>query len=68
MTTRLKGFTVTLEHDIREDDAEAIRQAILCVRSVVDVAPVQSNPDDYMNRQMVRHEMMGKLIAVVQGK
>ena len=32
MTTRLKGFTVALEQDIREDDAEAIKNAIESLR------------------------------------
>jgi hypothetical protein len=40
MTDRLKRFTVTLVTDIREDDAQRIRDAIEMVNGVLSVAPV----------------------------
>jgi hypothetical protein len=40
MTDRLKGITVTLVTDIREDDAQRIRDAIGMVNGVLSVAPV----------------------------
>ena len=37
MTDRIKGLTVTLDPDIREDDAQAIIDAIKMVKGVGDV-------------------------------
>lgn len=54
MTDRVKGFVVTLDEDMREDDAEQIRAALGMVRGVMDVSPVPVvGVDDYMNRTRV---------------
>jgi hypothetical protein len=66
MTDRLKGFVVTLTHDIREDDAEAIVNAIRMVRGVLDVQPVVSTYEDVMNRTMVRHELEAKILDAIR--
>lgn len=42
MTDRYAGFLVTLDHDTREDDAEAIMAAIRQLRGVLEVKPVVS--------------------------
>ena len=60
MTDRVKGFTVTLEKDIRIDDVEVIMQAIRMIRGIADVEPSISTSEDYMNRQMVKHELREK--------
>jgi 3',5'-cyclic AMP phosphodiesterase CpdA len=57
MTTRLKGVYVTFDREIREDDAEAVINAIRMVRGVADVAAIESNHDDYTARAQVRHEL-----------
>ena len=43
MTDRLAGILVTLEKDIREDDAEPVLDAIRQIRGVAAVDPVLSN-------------------------
>jgi hypothetical protein len=45
MTDRHAGYVVTLSEDVREDDAEAIINAIRMIRGVVDVAPVLGGVD-----------------------
>lgn len=40
MTDRHSGYVITLDHDIREDDAERIITALRQIRGVVDVRPV----------------------------
>ena len=62
MTDRVKGFTVTLVKDIRIDDVEVIMQAIRMIRGIADVEPSISNSEDYMNRQMVKHELREKFL------
>lgn len=65
MTTRLKGFLITLDEDIRDDDAEPIKQAIEMIRHVASCVPVPTNCDDYINRDMARTELEKKLFDVL---
>jgi uncharacterized protein (UPF0264 family) len=61
MTDRVKGFTVTLEHDIRIDDVEVIKQAIEMIRGVANVDCSISNIDDTINQARIKHELKQKL-------
>lgn len=44
MTDRYSGFAVVLERDIREDDAQAIIDAIKMIRGVAAVEPAIASP------------------------
>lgn len=68
MTTRVKGFVVTLAKDMREDDAEAIRLALGMVRGVASVGAAEASTDDAINRERVRSEMTAALFAVLERK
>jgi hypothetical protein len=68
MTTRLKGLTVAFAADIREDDAEAVIKAIRMIRGVLDVAPIEHTPNDWIERQRVRDELSTKLWDVLHPK
>jgi hypothetical protein len=65
MTDRVKGFTVTLENDIRIDDVEVIKQAIEMIRGVANVDCSISNTDDIINQQRVKTELRRKLWEVL---
>jgi len=66
MTDRLKGFVITLENDIRVDDAQAIIEAIKMVRGVLTVQPVTTNPiGDSMIESRVRADLGTKLFNVI---
>lgn len=67
MTDRVKGFVVTLENDLRDDDAEAVAEAIRMVRGVGAVSAHTVNVDDVMNRMRVRMELEEQLLAVLRG-
>ena len=60
MTDRVKGFTVTLEKDIRIDDVEVIMQAIRMIRGIANVEPSISTSEDHMNRQRIKYELRDK--------
>lgn len=62
MAERAKGFIVTLEKDIRIDDVEVIMQAIRMIRGIANVEPSIVTGEDYMNRQMVKHELREKFL------
>ena len=64
MTDRIKGLMVTLDRDIRDDDAESIISAILMIRGVGSVATSVTNPTDHMNRERIRLEMYDKFYEI----
>lgn len=66
MTDRLRGFVVTLDRDLREDDAEATLNAIRQVRGVIDVSPVVADYNSLMAYARVRGEVADRLIAFVR--
>ena len=65
MTDRIRHLTVTLERDIREDDAESIISAIRSLRHVADVTPKVVTGADASARIAVRAELRSKLHAAV---
>jgi hypothetical protein len=57
MTDRYKGFVVTLDRDISEDDAEAVINALRMVKGVVKVEPVEASFDDQIIQTRVQNEV-----------
>lgn len=66
MTDRLKGFSVVLVTDIREDDAESVAQAIRMIKGVLDVTPVVADSSDWMNRTRIRSKIRQKLFEALR--
>jgi len=61
MTDRIKGLTVSLTHDIRDDDCQAIIDAIKMVKGVEAVEMHVANSDDWFARKHVKSELRDKL-------
>lgn len=68
MTDRLKGFIVTLDHDIRVDDAQVLVDAIKLLRGVLSVKPLVSNIEDHIAHERAAHELGQKLWEVLYPK
>lgn len=66
MSDRHAGFVVTLDQDLKDEDAEEIANAIRCLQHVVTVRPVVSNIEMHLCREQVRHELMQKLWDVLK--
>jgi hypothetical protein len=66
MTDRLKGLTVAFDADIREDNAQAIINAIKMFNGVVAVEATKAGADDYMNRERIKSEFRQKLLEIFQ--
>ena len=64
MTDRIKGFTVTLDRDIRIDDVEQILNAVRMISGVASVKTVVTNIDDHMARERVKSEIREKLLEL----
>jgi hypothetical protein len=66
MTDRIKGLTVLLEPDKREDDAQAIIDAIRMIRGVVSVKTHVTDVDHHFAVDTARRELVNKLWEVLK--
>lgn len=60
MSDRYHSLTVVLEHDIRDDDAVHIINAIKQLRGVLDATGVVSDMDTHMAETRARYSMLEK--------
>lgn len=65
MTDRFTSFTVILDQNIRDDDAQPIIDAIKQIRHVQDVFPKVANTSDAIAESGVRREIGEKLIKII---
>lgn len=68
MTDRIKGLVITLDHDYRDDDVEAIVNAIMMVKGVASVTKSVAEMDDHMNRARVVYALREKILDVFNEK
>lgn len=66
MTNKVKGFTVTLEEDFREDDVERIMNAIKMIRGVLHVEPSIVTSEDHIQRIRIKTELMDRFVKSVK--
>lgn len=65
MTDLIKGLNITLDKDYREDDVEAIIEAIKMIYGVASVRKSQQDSDDWMNRERIKNNVKTKLFKAV---
>lgn len=65
MTARVKGFTVTLERDVREDDFQRILEAVEMIVGVEHVEPSIATSEDFMVRQRLKHDITRNILKVI---
>jgi hypothetical protein len=63
MTDRHAGYAVTLEANIREDDAQDTIAALKQIRGVLDVRPIVSDPMLTVAEARARRDMQEKFYA-----
>jgi hypothetical protein len=69
MTDRHSAYLVILEHDMREDDAQATVTALGQIKGVLSVGPyVAENMVNDIAEARVRNELTQKLIEVLHPK
>ena len=68
MTDRLNSLLVVLEHDIRDDDAEPILEAIRQLRGVLTVTGNVRNYSDHIAEERAKADIHRKLFAVIYPK
>ncbi len=65
MTDRYNALTVVLENDIRDDDAEALLNAIRQLRGVLSVSGNVADMESYLAQERARHDLGEKLWRVL---
>ena len=65
MTNKVKGFTVTLDEDMRDDDFESILTAVRMIKGVIHVEPTLVTSEDHMNRQLIKSKMLTKMFKLL---
>lgn len=65
MSDRIKGFCVTLNTDIRDDDFEQIKNAVLLIKGVISVKESVTSTNDHMNRSRIKHEIIKSIFDIL---
>ena len=68
MTDRYIAFTVVLDREVREDDAEPILKAIAMIKGVREVVPLVADPGIYWAKETARHELGQQLFGILYPK
>lgn len=68
MTDRYNAITVVLDHDIREDDAESLLNAIRMLRGVLSVTPNVTSLESHVAHDRAINELRNKLRDVLWPK
>lgn len=68
MTERHAGYLVVLDDDIREDDAEAVVNAIRMIKRVQAVRPVTATPELQIAQTMAEIKIRQRLWAVLHSE
>jgi hypothetical protein len=66
MTDKHAGYLIVLDQDIREDDAEAIINAIKMIKHVSTVTPVVANPTMYIAQNRADDVWRERLLTLLQ--
>lgn len=66
MTDRYNAFTVVLDRDIRDDDAESIITAIRMVRGVLSVDPVVADTASWVAENRVRRDIETRIYKALR--
>lgn len=67
MTDRAHSLTVCLDVDIREDDLEALQNAIMQIKHVIAVEPNIADPMLWVAEARAKRELGDKLFNVLYG-
>ena len=67
MTDRHVGYVVTLEHDMREDDAEGTLTALRQIKGVLDVRPLVGSAETILAYERARNHFFTALMKTIRG-
>lgn len=66
MTDKINCFTIALEEDMRVDDAESLKNAILMLKGVIGVQGNVISSSDYVAEMRAKIEVQKKVYDVLK--
>lgn len=66
MSDRINSFTVVLNKDYKDEDAEQLLNAFKQFKGVISVTPNISNVTDHVAQSRARNEMISKMLEAFQ--
>lgn len=66
MTDRINGVFITLENDIRIDDAEPLLTALRMMKGVIDVSPNVSDSMDHVAKIRAKTELTNAMLDAIR--
>lgn len=65
MSDRINGFYVALDRDMRDDDFEYIKNAVLMIKGVYRIKENVDNIDDFIMRSRIHDEIQDDVYALL---
>lgn len=65
MTDRVNGLIVTLESDLRDDEADALVALIRQIRGVCHVEKSVADPESHMAKERAKHELRMSILHLI---
>lgn len=66
MTDRIHSLIVVFEKEFREDDTQALIDAIQMLRGVIQVRSIVGTPEHYAAREQAKAELRAQLFGVLR--
>ncbi|WP_437875120.1 hypothetical protein [Sorangium sp. So ce513] len=64
----VKGLVVHFRRDLNDHEVERMIDALMMLKGVMKVTPVEVRFEDDLNRQRVKRELLDKLRALLEDK
>ena len=65
MTDRIHALTVVLDQDYRDDDVQAIINAIEMIKGVIKVDSTVTTHNDFLARTKIKYEIRNKILDLL---
>ncbi len=62
MSDRVNGFSVVLKNDLKDEDFEYVKNAVLMIKGVLDVKENVANVQDWIIRERLNSEYKEKIL------
>jgi len=62
---RLKGFTVTLERDIKQEDFQRVQEAVEMITGVLHVEGVLATGKDHITRIRLKNDITRNILKLI---
>ena len=62
---KVKGFTVTLERDMKEEDFQRIKESVEMTKGVLHVHPILTSSQDHITRMRLKNDITRNILKLI---